>query len=106
MRQRVDKERQSRKSYLKFSYILKEICIRLCVRKIISRLKKEHTQVVGLQFVLEGLVSGLGKEGLLLKDGKDAHRLLEEVDAGLQVHAEVDHGPLDAWLILSLNGSK
>ena len=29
-------------------------------------------QVVGLQLLLEGLVVGLGVDGLLLKDGEDA----------------------------------
>ena len=55
-------------------------------------------QMVGLQLVFKGLVSGLGEERLLFEDGQDAHRLLEEVDAGLQVHSEVDHGPVDALL--------
>ena len=55
-------------------------------------------EVVGLELLLERLVRGLGKEGLLLEDGQDAQGLLEHGDAGLQVHAEVDHLPLDALL--------
>lgn len=54
--------------------------------------------MVGLQLVLKRLVGGLGEEGLFLQDGQDAHGLLKKVDASLQVHAEVDHGPVDALL--------
>merc|ERR1711899_221485 len=59
----------------------------------------------GLQLLLKGLVSGLGEEGLLLEDGPDAHGLLEHDDGGSQVHAKVDHGPVNAFLdvLLLLN---
>merc|ERR1712223_2301824 len=50
----------------------------------------------GLEFFLEGLVGGLREEGLLLKDGPDAHGLLKHDDGGSQVHAEVDHDPVNA----------
>merc|ERR1719234_1569558 len=58
-----------------------------------------------LQLLLKGLVSGLGEEGLLLQDGPDAHRLLKHDDGGGQVHAKVDHLPVDALLhvLLLLN---
>merc|ERR1719270_1859972 len=46
------------------------------------------------QLLAEGLVGGLGEEGLLLEDGKEGHRLLEHVNALLQVHPEVDVGPV------------
>merc|ERR1712223_231389 len=59
----------------------------------------------GLQLLLKGLVSGLGEEGLLLEDGPDAHGLLEHDDGSSQVHAEVDHLPVNALLdvLLLLN---
>lgn len=34
-------------------------------------------QVVGVQFLLKGLVSGLGEHRLFFKDGQDAHRLFK-----------------------------
>ena len=40
----------------------------------------------------------LGEEGLLLEDGEDAERLLEHGDAGLEVHPEVNHLPVDPLL--------
>merc|ERR1719266_63288 len=52
----------------------------------------------GLQLLLEGLVSGLGEERLLLQDGPDTHGLLEHDDGSSQVHAEVDHLPVNALL--------
>merc|ERR1719150_2588645 len=51
-------------------------------------------QQVLVELGLEGFVSGLGEERLLLKDGKEAHGLLEHVNAGLQIHAEVHVGPV------------
>ena len=56
------------------------------------------SKVVALQLVLKGLVSGLGEEGFLLKDGQDSHRLLEHGDARLEIHSKVDHGPINALL--------
>merc|ERR1712012_1329278 len=50
----------------------------------------------GLEFFLEGLIGGLGEEGLLLQNGPDAHGLLKHDDGGSQVHAEVDHDPVNA----------
>merc|ERR1712223_1123395 len=61
-------------------------------------------QQVLVELGLEGLISGLGEERLLLKDGKEAHGLLKHVNARLQVHAEVHVGPvktlLDIFLLL------
>merc|ERR1712012_368466 len=59
----------------------------------------------GLQLLLKGLVSGLGEEGLLLQDGPDAHGLLEHDDGSSQVHAEVDHDPVNSLrhVLLLLN---
>merc|ERR550532_1874913 len=51
-----------------------------------------------LQLLLEGLVSGLGEERLLLEDGPETHGLLEHDDGSLQVHAEVHHDPVNALL--------
>ena len=53
-------------------------------------------KMLSLQLGLEGLVGGLGVDGLLLEDGQDAHRLLEELEAGGQVHPEVASHPDDA----------
>merc|ERR1719327_1550327 len=49
-----------------------------------------------LEFFLEGLIGGLGEEGLLFQDGPDAHGLLKHDDGGSQVHTEVDHDPVNA----------
>merc|ERR1712223_1813422 len=51
---------------------------------------------VGHQFLGEGGVGGLGEEGLLLKDGEEGHGLLKHVNALLQIHAEVNVGPVQA----------
>merc|ERR1711881_257069 len=50
----------------------------------------------GLEFFLEGLVCCLGEQRLLLEDGPDAHRLLKHDDGGGQVHAEVNHHPVNS----------
>merc|ERR1712240_672182 len=50
----------------------------------------------GLEFFLEGLIGGLGEEGLLLQDSPDAHGLLKHDDGGSQVNAEVNHDPVNA----------
>merc|ERR1711971_1114146 len=61
-------------------------------------------QHVGVELLAEGGVSGLGEEGLLLKDDKESHGLLKHVDARLEIHAEVNIGPvetlLDVFLLL------
>merc|ERR1719443_803566 len=46
----------------------------------------------------EGLISGLGEERLLFKDGQQAHGLLKHVNARLQVHTKVAVGPVQAFL--------
>ena len=53
-------------------------------------------KMLSLQLGLEGLVGGLGVDGLLLQDGQDSHGLLEELKAGSQVHTEVASHPNDA----------
>merc|ERR550519_1466613 len=50
----------------------------------------------GLEFFLEGLVCRLGEQRLLLEDGPDTHRLLKHDDGGGQVHAEVNHHPVNS----------
>merc|ERR1711971_362230 len=61
-------------------------------------------QHVGVELLAEGGVSGLGEEGLLLKDGEEGHGLLKHVDARLEIHAKVNIGPvktlLDVFLLL------
>ena len=54
-------------------------------------------QHVGHEFLGEGGIGRLGEEGLLLKDGEEGHRLLEHVDALLQVHPKVDVGPVQTF---------
>ena len=55
-------------------------------------------QVRAVQLLLERLVAALRHNALLLQDGEDAHGLLDQVDARLQIHAEVHHLPRDALL--------
>merc|ERR1719397_701362 len=50
----------------------------------------------GLEFFLERLICRLGEQRLLLKDGPDTHRLLKHDDGGGQVHAEVNHDPVNS----------
>merc|ERR1712061_540068 len=67
---------------------------------------QEHKQLAegSLQLLLKRLVSGLGEERLLLKNGPDTHGLLKHDDGSLQVHTEVHHDPvntlLDVFLLL------
>merc|ERR1712061_922671 len=67
---------------------------------------QEHRQLAegSLQLLLKRLVSGLGEERLLLKNGPDTHGLLKHDDGSLQVHTEVHHDPvntlLDVFLLL------
>merc|ERR1740123_1369474 len=51
-------------------------------------------QQVGQQLLSKGGVSGLGEEGLFLKDGKEGHGLLKHVNALLKIHTEVNVGPV------------
>merc|ERR1712226_153904 len=53
-------------------------------------------QQVGHQLLSEGGIGGLGEERLLLKDGQEGHGLLKHVNALLQIHAEVNIGPVEA----------
>merc|ERR1712223_664140 len=59
-------------------------------------------QQVLVELGLEGLISCLGEERLLLKDGKEAHGLLKHVNARLQVHAKVYIGPVKTLLDIFL----
>ena len=63
-------------------------------------------QQVGHQLLSKGGVSGLGEEGLLLKDGEEGHGLLKHVDALLQIHPEVNVGPVKSFsdVLLLLEG--
>merc|ERR1719209_958560 len=49
---------------------------------------------VGHELLGEGGIGRLGEEGLLLKDGEEGHGLLKHVNALLQIHAEVNVGPV------------
>merc|ERR1719312_1312249 len=58
------------------------------------------------QLLSERLISGLGEERLLLKDGQQAHGLLKHVNARLQVHTKVNIGPVKTLsdILLLLKG--
>merc|ERR1719204_2774812 len=55
-----------------------------------------------LQLLLKGLVSSLGEERLLLKNGPDTHGLLKHDDGSSQVHTEVNHDPVNTFLDIFL----
>merc|ERR1719187_2827703 len=59
-------------------------------------------QQVIKKFVAEGLISSLGEEGFFLKDGEELHRLLKHVDTFLQIHAEINIGPVKTFLNIFL----
>ena len=63
-------------------------------------------QKISVQLRLKGLIRSLGEECLLFKDGKKAHWLLKHVDALLQIHAEVNIGPVQtlSHIFLLLEG--
>ena len=63
-------------------------------------------QKVGHEFLGEGGIGRLGEEGLLLKDGEEGHGLLKHVDALLQIHPEVNVGPVKSFsdVLLLLEG--
>merc|ERR1719192_872733 len=65
---------------------------------------QEHGQLAkgSLQLLLKGLVSGLGEEGLLLKNGPDTHGLLKHDDGSGKIHAEVHRDPVNALLDILL----
>ena len=52
--------------------------------------------MLSLQFVLKGLVSGLREERFLFKDSPDTHGLLKHDDASCQIHAKINHGPVNS----------
>merc|ERR1711962_1193746 len=52
----------------------------------------------GLQLLLKGLISCLREKRLLLEDGPDTHRFLKHDDGSSQVHTEVHHDPVNAFL--------
>ena len=53
-----------------------------------------------LQLVHECLVRGLRKEALLIQQSQYAHRLLDQIDCGLEIEAEIDEIPLNAFLLV------
>ena len=53
-------------------------------------------QKVGHELLGEGGIGRFWEEGLLLKDGEEGHGLLKHVNALLQIHAEVNVGPVQA----------
>jgi len=54
------------------------------------------TIVETVELLSEGLVRSLGEDGLFVEDDEDTLGLLaDEVDSGLGVNTEVNHGPLD-----------
>merc|ERR1719150_209835 len=65
---------------------------------------QEHRQLAkrGLQLLLKGLVSSLGEERLLLKNGPDTHGLLEHDDGSGKIHTEVHHLPVNTFLDILL----
>merc|ERR1712012_542739 len=56
----------------------------------------------GLQLLLKGLVSGLGEERLLLKDGPDTHGLLKHDNGSGKIHTKVHHLPVNTFLDILL----
>jgi len=68
-----------------------------------SRLQEDWKFSKGsLELLLKGLVSGLGEERLLLKNGPETHGLLKHDDGSLQVHTEVNHDPVNTFLDIFL----
>merc|ERR1719150_3197899 len=61
---------------------------------------QEHRQLAkgSLQLLLKGLVSGLGEERLLLKNGPDTHGLLKHDDGSGKIHTKVHHLPVNTLL--------
>ena len=51
---------------------------------------------VGHQLLSKSGIGGLWEERLLLEDGQEGHWLLEHVNALLQIHSEVNVGPVEA----------
>merc|ERR1711962_1932097 len=56
----------------------------------------------GTALLSKCLVSGLREERLLLKDGKEGHRLLKHVNTLLQIHSKVNIGPVETLLDILL----
>ena len=54
------------------------------------------SKVLGLQLCLKGLIRGLRVDGLFLENRQDAHRLLEQLQAGSKVHPKVAGDPDDS----------
>merc|ERR1719367_845938 len=64
-----------------------------------GRLQEDGKLAKGsLQLLFKGLVSSLGEEGLLFKNGPDTHGLLKHDDGSLQVHTKVNHDPVNTFL--------
>ena len=54
------------------------------------------------EFLQVGFVSSLRDNALFLQHGQDAHLLLNQLDSGEQVHAEINKGPLNSLLFVFL----
>ena len=50
-----------------------------------------------LQFVFKGLIRCLGEHCLFFEDGHQTHGFLHTLNGSLEIHAKVDHLPLDAF---------
>jgi len=59
-------------------------------------------EVVVIELLLESLVGAFRHNALLFKDRENAHRLLDQINARLQVQAEVHHLPVDALFLVLL----
>ena len=53
-------------------------------------------QKISVQLCLKGLIRGLRVDGLFLENRQDAHRLLEQLQAGSKVHPKVAGDPDDS----------
>merc|ERR1711860_105500 len=64
---------------------------------LVARLLEVLTfaQQVFMKLGIEGLISSLGEERLLFKDGKETHRFLKHGDTFLQIHAKVHISPFN-----------
>ncbi|GMT09159.1 hypothetical protein PFISCL1PPCAC_456, partial [Pristionchus fissidentatus] len=58
--------------------------------------------VLILQFLCKSRVRRLGNNALLVQHRNDTERLLDELNAGLEVEAEVDELPLDVLALVLL----
>ena len=57
-------------------------------------------QVIRVQLLLEGLIGGLWYDTLFFQDRENTQRLLDQVNASLQIETKVHHLPLDALFLV------